>query len=207
MSELSKKQQIVSASDLLFYQRGYAATSFADIAEAVQISRGNFYYHFKSKDSILDAVISLRLANSHKLLRDWESHSPAATERIGCFINRLLVKQTDIMRYGCPVATLNTELAKLNHPAKATASMLSTVFRTWLRRQFCLLGEKSSADLLAVHLLSRSQGAATIANTFGEQKLLRQEVQLMHDWLRTCIKLPAGNISTPSRTSDLNASG
>jgi AcrR family transcriptional regulator len=39
----------------------------------VKISRGNFYYHFKSKDQILDAVIKQHLANTRKMLAMWES--------------------------------------------------------------------------------------------------------------------------------------
>jgi TetR/AcrR family transcriptional repressor of nem operon len=34
----------------------------------VQISRGNLYYHFKSKDEILDAVIGARLASTREML-------------------------------------------------------------------------------------------------------------------------------------------
>ncbi|MGD9385294.1 MAG: TetR/AcrR family transcriptional regulator, partial [Thioalkalispiraceae bacterium] len=41
------RQRIVAAADQLFYQHGYENTSFSDIADAVGISRGNFYYHFK----------------------------------------------------------------------------------------------------------------------------------------------------------------
>lgn len=40
----STRQEIVEKADLLFYQRGFENTSFADIADAVGISRGNFYY-------------------------------------------------------------------------------------------------------------------------------------------------------------------
>ena len=52
MSDKTTRDQIVEAADRLFYRQGYEHTSFADIADAVQISRGNFYYHFKSKDEI-----------------------------------------------------------------------------------------------------------------------------------------------------------
>ena len=55
------RQRIVAAADQLFYIQGYENTSFSDIAEAVDISRGNFYYHFKSKDDILSAVLDARL--------------------------------------------------------------------------------------------------------------------------------------------------
>jgi AcrR family transcriptional regulator len=36
------RERIVDAADTLFYQRGFEKTSFADIADAVGLSRGNF---------------------------------------------------------------------------------------------------------------------------------------------------------------------
>src|SRR5688500_768121 len=61
MRDKTTRDQIVAAADQLFYRRGFEHTSFSDIADAVRISRGNFYHHFKSKDDILDAVIGARL--------------------------------------------------------------------------------------------------------------------------------------------------
>jgi len=72
MGTNTTRDHIVEAADHLFYQQGYEHTSFSDIADAVQISRGNFYYHFKTKDEILDAVIEARLANTQKMLDQWE---------------------------------------------------------------------------------------------------------------------------------------
>lgn len=72
MSDKTTRDHIVEAADQLFYRQGFEHTSFSDIADAVQISRGNFYYHFKSKDEILDAVINVRLANTRKMLERWE---------------------------------------------------------------------------------------------------------------------------------------
>ena len=68
MGEKSTRERIVDAADRLFYERGYEPTSFADIANAVEISRGNFYHHFKSKDDILHAVIELRLEKTRGML-------------------------------------------------------------------------------------------------------------------------------------------
>ncbi|MEO1115512.1 MAG: TetR/AcrR family transcriptional regulator, partial [Pseudomonadota bacterium] len=67
----STRQQIIDAADDLFYAQGFGETSFADIAKAVSISRGNFYYHFRTKDEILDAVIEKRLSDRDKMLRHW----------------------------------------------------------------------------------------------------------------------------------------
>ncbi|MHB1605776.1 MAG: TetR/AcrR family transcriptional regulator [Leptospirales bacterium] len=193
MSDKTTRDHIVEAADQLFYRQGYEHTSFSDIADAVQISRGNFYYHFKSKDEILDAVINVRLDNTRKILEQWEIEEKQPADRIRSFIHILIANQAKIKRYGCPVGTLCTELAKLNHASQAEANMLFTLFRTWLRRQFTLLGRKTDADELAMHLLARSQGVATLANAFQDEKFIKQEVKQMCDWLRSCTESAASN--------------
>jgi len=188
MSDQTTRDQIVEAADELFYRRGYEHTSFVDIADVVKISRGNFYYHFKSKDEILDAVIRLRLANTKRMLVQWESDGKQPADRIRSFIHILIANQAKIMRYGCPVGTLCAELAKLNHGSQAEAKKLFTLFRVWLRRQFTLLGRKTDADALAMHLLARSQGIATLANAFRDETFVKQEVEQMYDWLASCVE-------------------
>jgi TetR/AcrR family transcriptional regulator, transcriptional repressor for nem operon len=186
MSDKTTRDHIVEAADRLFYQRGYEHTSFSDIADVVQISRGNFYYHFKSKDQILDAVIGWRLADTQRTLRQWENDGDHPADRIRSFIHMLIANRAKIMLYGCPVGTLSTELAKLNHASQAEANKLFTLFRVWLRRQFTLLGREADADGLAMHLLARSQGVATLANAFHDQKFIKREVEQMCDWLTSC---------------------
>lgn len=183
MSDRTTRNRIVEAADQLFYQRGYEHTSFADIAEEVRISRGNFYYHFKTKDEILDAVIDLRMANTGSMLERWEIEGETPADRIRSFIDILVMNRSKIKRFGCPVGTLCTELAKLDHPSQGEANRLFTLFRTWLRGQFTQLGRKADADELAMHLLARSQGVATLASAFRDEKFIKQEVRQMCDWL------------------------
>ena len=183
MSKSSTRDSIIESADQLFYQQGYEHTSFAHIADAVHISRGNFYYHFKTKDEILDAVINLRLENTRKMLSQWEREGESPVDRIRCFIRILVANQAKIVLYGCPVGTLVTELAKLNHNAQVDASKLFSLFRKWLKQQFVLLGRKKDADALAMHLLARSQGVATLASALHDKKFIRQEVEQMCDWL------------------------
>ncbi len=186
MNGKTTRDHIIEAADQLFYQRGYEYTSFSDIADAVQLSRGNFYYHFKSKDEILDAVIGARIANTRQMLEQWEIEGNNPEDRIRSFIHILITNRAHIKHYGCPVGTLCTELAKLSHHSRADANKLFTLFRTWLRRQFTLLGRTADADALAMHLLARSQGVAVLANAFHDEKFIRQEVRQMCDWLKTC---------------------
>ena len=183
MSATDTRQHIIEAADRLFYEHGFEATSFADISEAVQISRGNFYYHFKSKDEILDAVIALRLARTRSMLDMWEAEEREPIARIRSFIQILIMNRAKIMLYGCPVGTLCNELAKLDHAAQPQANKLFTLFHDWLKQQFTALGRAADADVLALHLLARSQGVATLANAFRQEDFIHREVDGMFAWL------------------------
>lgn len=186
MSKKATRDEIIAAADDLFYRQGFEKTSFADIAGVVNISRGNFYHHFKTKDEILDAVIEKRLADRQAMLDKWEIDGETPEARIRSFIDILIVNGEKIKRYGCPIGTLTSELAKLNHAAQGEANKLFTVFRAWLKRQFEVMGREDDADDLAMHLLARSQGAATLANAYQDDAFIARELESMYAWLRDC---------------------
>lgn len=52
-----RRNEILDAADELFGQKGFDGTSTNDILEKVGIARGTLYYHFKSKEDIMDAMI------------------------------------------------------------------------------------------------------------------------------------------------------
>ena len=187
MSAKQTRDHIIDAADQLIYQQGYSHTSFANIATAVEISRGNFYHHFKSKDEILGAVIDQRLAKTQQMLDQWQTDGANPAARLRSFIHILNDNRADIKRYGCPVGTLNSELAKLGHAALPQTKALFGLFHTWLAMQFSQLG-CPNPDALAMHLLARSQGVATLANAFGDDDFIQSEIAQMCDWLATCIK-------------------
>lgn len=189
MNKQSTRGRIVDAADTLFYQQGFEHTSFADIAGAVKISRGNFYYHFKTKDEILDAVIEHRLSATRDMLEEWQREGDAPLARIRCFIHILIANQAKILLYGCPVGTLNNELAKLDHPARSDATRVFTLFRTWLGEQFHAAGQTEHADELAMHVLAFSQGVATLATAYRDEAFVQREVEGMCHWLRTRIDM------------------
>lgn len=52
-----RKNEILDVANELFGQKGFDGTSTGDILEKVGIARGTLYYHFKSKEDIMDALI------------------------------------------------------------------------------------------------------------------------------------------------------
>jgi AcrR family transcriptional regulator len=51
------QQRIVTAAARLFARKGYSATSIADIAGAVRVTKGALYHHFAGKEAIFYAVV------------------------------------------------------------------------------------------------------------------------------------------------------
>ena len=57
-----RKNEILDAAEQLFAAKGYEAATVNDILSAVNIAKGTFYYYFKSKEDVLDALIERRIS-------------------------------------------------------------------------------------------------------------------------------------------------
>jgi AcrR family transcriptional regulator len=56
-----RKSEILDVAERLFAVKGYEASTVNDILEAVQIAKGTFYYHFKSKEDVLDGIVKRQI--------------------------------------------------------------------------------------------------------------------------------------------------
>lgn len=50
------KREILQIAEKLFCSRGFRNTGVQDILDSLHISKGSFYHHFESKDSVLEAL-------------------------------------------------------------------------------------------------------------------------------------------------------
>src|SRR6187401_3322539 len=58
MVETPRRQQIEDAASVLFRERGYAATSVRDIAQALNMQGGSLYAHMASKEDVLWSIVT-----------------------------------------------------------------------------------------------------------------------------------------------------
>lgn len=58
-----RKQEILDTAAVLFAEKGFDNTSVNDILEMLGIAKGTLYYHFKSKECIMDALIERQTEN------------------------------------------------------------------------------------------------------------------------------------------------
>jgi AcrR family transcriptional regulator len=52
-----RRNEILDAAELLFFTKGYGKTTVNDVLNAIGIAKGTFYYYFKSKEEVMDAVV------------------------------------------------------------------------------------------------------------------------------------------------------
>lgn len=179
----SNRRRIVATANELFYRKGYNRTSFSDIAVAAGLSRGNFYYYFKTKDEILSAVIQYRLDGIRTMLEDWERQYPNPRERLKRFVRMLSHGEDNILRYGCPMGSLTMELSKTQLSLHSEAAQMFELFRQWLEVQIAELGPRADAGALALHLLALVQGISLVGNVYADPAFLHQEIARLVAWI------------------------
>lgn len=178
----SNRQLIVEAADQLFYSRGFHQTSFRDISDATGIPRGNFYYYFKTKDEILNAVVEGRLQVYGDIMKACEQKSNEPRQRLLCFSNMLSKFEDSIVVAGCPIGTLSSELAKDEDDLQDVSRAVFSSMRQWLAEQFSALNCKD-ADNKAMDMLARMQGVTVMASAFADREFIQRSLAELQIWI------------------------
>src|SRR5215467_11521395 len=70
------RARILDVALELFAERGYAGTSVRDIAERLGMTKSSLYYHFASKEDVLNALVTPLIEDLDEFIAD-----AAAAER------------------------------------------------------------------------------------------------------------------------------
>jgi TetR/AcrR family transcriptional regulator, transcriptional repressor for nem operon len=178
-----KRDRLIEAAKIMFYQQGVTATTLADIAQQAQVPLGNIYYHFRTKEALVEAVIRAHLQELQSLFAQLDrQHDPRqrllgllAAERVG---------EDGLARYGCPYGSLSQELNKEDGQLATTVVLLFQAYLDWAATQFRLLGkDEEEARDLAVDLIASLQGTFVLASSFRSPELLERKLQRLETWL------------------------
>jgi len=82
-SYLNKRDEIVQVAAKLFRRLGYVETSMKDIADKVGILKGSLYYHFSSKEELLNEVVNKGIDRLVVIARQiYEKYKQSPRERL-----------------------------------------------------------------------------------------------------------------------------
>jgi AcrR family transcriptional regulator len=181
------RDRVVAAASRLFATRGFAATSIADVAEASGLLKGNLAYYFKTKQSLLEAVVEARAKALWGELVAPAQPGEDARATVGRLLDHVRASADELAQYGCPVGGLATELGKTDDGLHAHAAGLLLRLEAYLFNAFSQAMPKEDAERAAEHLLARLQGAAVVAQARRDPAVVHRQIDDAVAWLDTVL--------------------
>jgi len=125
------RTRILVASLLLFNEKGEPKTTTNEIADTVDISPGNLYYHFHKKSDLVEALLLEFQADARKVLNPPES-SQATLDDFWLFLHHLLELTAAYRFLLRDMETLIIEYPKVRNALKHFAQALAASFELYL---------------------------------------------------------------------------
>lgn len=113
------KERIIDAANRLFYAEGIRAVSVDAVAEKAGITKKTLYYHFRSKDDLIEAYLTARDQPNLVLYEKWFDESDGMlADKIEAIFLQLAQSARHPKWKGCGFLRTAAELAnKPGHPA------------------------------------------------------------------------------------------
>jgi TetR/AcrR family transcriptional repressor of nem operon len=200
---LSTRERLIESARFLFWERGFAGTSMAELLAHAQVNSGSFYHFFDSKEALLRAVLEGYL----ELLRPMVVSPAFASarkplERIFAILAgyRQRILATD-SKYGCPLGRLALEIDPENAPAHA---LIAENFQGWIGAvRECLdemkpaLPPRTNLDDLASFVLVVMEGGVMLSRSYRSVEPFDRAVAQLREHFR--LLLGAGTRGKSSR--------
>lgn len=179
-----KRSRLVAAASKLFHEQGVSTTTLANIAQLADVPLGNVYYYFKSKDSIVLAVIDYHRRILQQQFEELNAISDSKG-RLQSLIRQGLTVSEQTVKFGDALGSLCQELGKQGGAIAEAAADLMKDIMTWCEKQFAAIGKGERSQKLAFTLVSCLQGLSLLTLTFKDEKFLQNQTDFLVGWLET----------------------
>lgn len=154
------RDRILDGANKLFYGEGIRAVSVDAIAERAGVTKRTIYYHFKSKDDLIEAYLISRDQPNLAAFQLWFDRAEGTVADKTAAIFRQLAKNARHPKWkGCGFLRTVAELANMpGHPAVAVGAAHKKKFEAWLTEKFSEAGLRD-ATIVARHTTLLMDGA------------------------------------------------
>jgi len=179
-----KRSRLIQAAVQLFQQQGVNITTLANIAALANVPLGNVYYYFKSKESIINAVVELHIQHLKERFQEWEAAFQQGKDRLAALIRHQNTVSEQTIHSGEPIGALCQELSKQTGKLPELSMALMQELYQWCQVQFKQFGKSDSeAGVYANHLLSALLGNGIVTLTFKDSAFTKNQTQVLLEWL------------------------
>jgi AcrR family transcriptional regulator len=171
------RERILAAALALFARQGYAGSSVRDIAEAVGVTKAALYYHFRSKEEILDALTEPIVAELEALVARAEARpAPPAAELLGTLVD-ILSRRAALIRALMEDPSAPRHLHRPELHRALSAALAAGPGRPGDLRAWAAIGAAQLAGFVTVK--GRAAGAGTPPDEQAAEALLRGDRHLL----------------------------
>lgn len=130
----STRDNIIYAARKLFYSQGIRAVSVDAVAEKAGVTKRTLYYHFKSKDDLIEQYLVERDQPNIKLFQGWfDEISGRTSQKIENIFTNLAISARHKNWKGCGFSRTAAELANMpGHPAIGVSVAHKQKCEEWL---------------------------------------------------------------------------
>lgn len=129
----ARREEIIAAAGRVFLEKGYRATSFKDIAEAIGKDRASLYYYFESKQDLFRVATGAAVARNVKAAERVARGPGTAAEKIATIVANLLESYTE-KDYPYMFIFLQEDVNRIaEHPDDAWAREVNALTRRYER--------------------------------------------------------------------------
>lgn len=179
------RTRLIESARYLFWERGFAGTSMADLLAHAKVNSGSFYHFFDSKEALLREVLEGYLvALGPMIVEPAYAATPEPIERIFAILAgyRERILMTDA-QYGCPLGRLALEIDPENRPAH---KLIAENFRGWIGAvRDCLAAAKlppgTDLDALATYVLAVMEGGVMLSRSYGSVEPFDRTVKALRE--------------------------
>ena len=94
-SAAQRREEIINAAHTLFTTKGFQPTTMEDILGVVGIAKGTLYYHFPSKEKILEALVLRTIGRVERRARELAASSAPAGDKLKAIMAAMQVEGTE----------------------------------------------------------------------------------------------------------------
>ncbi|MEP0518886.1 MAG: helix-turn-helix domain-containing protein [Hyphomicrobiales bacterium] len=154
------KERILDAANRLFYAEGIRAVSVDAISAKAGLTKKTLYYHFKSKDDLIEAYLASRDQPNLDIYRKWFDEADGALpDKVEAIFTNLANSARHPKWKGCGFLRTAAELANMpGHPAMVVGAAHKKKFEAWLADVFADHGITTPRQL-ARHIVLLMDGA------------------------------------------------
>lgn len=155
----------------LFYKQGFYNTSIDDILKSLSLSKGAFYYHFKSKEDFFISIVQNLIVQKvySMLIEPIEGKENPFNVITNCFEDALETAEHNELDYGFVLSNFMTEFNRKN---PEIMRYLKDVLKVWEVNLVSILQKGKSDGYVDRHVDSEGVAVYLISSYIGIRTMM-----------------------------------